>query len=266
MQFKAKKSLGQNFLVDKNIIDKIINSGSIKKEDIVLEIGPGTGKLTEKILQKNPKKLILIEKDKILSKMLNDKFGNRINLINKDILDIKENFFLNNKIIVFGNLPYNVSTQILANLIKINNLDKKFKILIFMFQKEVAERIIAKTNNKNYGRLSILVNWRLNVKKIMDVGPKSFFPSPKIDSTILLFEPKKKYFKFKNVNNLEKITSTFFNQRRKMIKKPLNILFKNAKPIIEKLELDLNLRPQNLTPEKYFEICDEFEKVSSINL
>ena len=135
-----------------------------------------------------------------------------------------------------------------------------------MFQKEVAERIIAKTNNKNYGRLSILVNWRLNVKKIMDVGPKSFFPSPKIDSTILLFEPKKKYFKFKNVNNLEKITSTFFNQRRKMIKKPLNILFKNAKPIIEKLELDLNLRPQNLTPEKYFEICDEFEKTSSISL
>ena len=260
MKFKAKKSLGQNFLIDTNIINNIVSLGSIKNEDIVLEIGPGTGNLSEKILLKKPKKLTLVEKDKNLSEILSKKFGDKIHLVNKDFLNLSETFFLDKNMIAFGNLPYNVSTQILAKIIKIKDLEQKFKILIFMFQKEVADRIVAKKDSKNYGRLSILANWRLNIKKIMNVGPKSFSPSPKIESTVLFFEPKKNYFKFEDVNNLEKITNIFFNQRRKMIKKPLNILFKKPQPIIDKLKLDLNSRPQNLSPENYFEICDEFEK------
>ena len=132
-----------------------------------------------------------------------------------------------------------------------------------MFQKEVGERIIAETNKKNYGRLSILTSWRMDVKKITDVSPKSFFPIPKIKSTILLFEPKTKYYNLKNPKNLEYITSVFFNQRRKMIKKPINLIFKNAIELSRKLHLNLNDRPQNLSPSKYFQICEEYEKLSS---
>ena len=144
MKFKAKKSLGQNFLIDTNIINNIVSLGSIKNEDIVLEIGPGTGNLSEKILLKKPKKLTLIEKDKNLSEILRKKFGKKINLVNKDFLNLSETFFLDKSMIAFGNLPYNVSTQILAKIIKIKDLEQKFKILIFMFQKEVADRIVAK--------------------------------------------------------------------------------------------------------------------------
>ena len=132
-------------------------------------------------------------------------------------------------------------------------------MLIFMFQKEVADRILAKTNSKNYGRLSIISNWKLELKKEFDVSPSSFFPSPKVNSTLLSFIPKKKYFYIKNSKNLEKITRIFFNQRRKMIKNPLKKIFKNPDLIAKKLNLNIDLRPQNLSPLKYFEITKEYE-------
>ena len=128
-----------------------------------------------------------------------------------------------------------------------------------MFQKEVADRIIAKTNTKDYGRLSIISNWRLDVNKEFDVNANSFFPIPKIKSSLLSFSPKKKFVIFKNPKNLEKITKIFFNQRRKMIKNPLNQIFKNPNLIANKLNLNINLRPQNLSPLQYFEITKEFE-------
>ena len=261
MKIKPKKSLGQNFLIDKNIIKLIINLGGIVEDNILVEVGPGTGNLTEQILLKNPKKLILIEKDKNLAKHLLEKFNNKIMLINDDILNVEENELSDKKMIIFGNLPYNISTQILAKWIKHKNLNSICKKFILMFQKEVADRILANTNQKNYGRLAILSSWRLNVKKIKEISPKSFFPSPKVKSTILLIEPKTNFFEIKNPKNLEYITSVFFNQRRKMIKKPLSVLFKNKDEISKKLELNLNLRPQNLSPLVYFKLCKEYENL-----
>jgi 16S rRNA (adenine1518-N6/adenine1519-N6)-dimethyltransferase len=264
MKFKKpKKSLGQNFLIDKNIINLIVDAGNIDKNDIVFEVGPGTGNLTEKILSKRPKKIFAVEKDKILAKQLVEKFKDKIFIINEDILEINEKKLSNQPMIVFGNLPYNISTQILVKWIKIIELNNTFKKLILMFQKEVAERIIADTNKKNYGRLSVLTSWRMNVKKITDVSPNSFFPVPKVKSTILLIEPKIKYFNLKNPKNLELITSVFFNQRRKMVKKPVNLIFSNADKISKKLNINLTDRPQNLSPLKYFEICREYENLSS---
>ena len=166
MKIRPKKSLGQNFLIDKNIIKLIINLGGIVEDNILVEVGPGTGNLTEQILLKNPKKLILIEKDKNLAKHLLEKFNNKIMLINDDILNVEENELSDKKMIIFGNLPYNISTQILAKWIKHKNLNSICKKFILMFQKEVADRILANTNQKNYGRLSILSSWRLNIKKI----------------------------------------------------------------------------------------------------
>ncbi len=261
MVVRPKKSLGQHFLIDNNIINIISKVSDINDDDIVLEIGPGTGNLTKSILANNPKKIILIEKDSNLSNRLKEKFKNKIKVINDDILKIDEKKLSNEKMIIFGNLPYNISSQILVKWIKLNYLNSFSKKFILMFQKEVANRIIAKFNEKNYGRLSILTNWRLDVKKIRDVSPKSFYPAPKVESTILLLKPKNNFFKLKNPNNLEYITSVFFNQKRKMIKKPINLLFKNSDKIIKKLKIDLKLRPQNLSPENYFEICKEYENL-----
>ena len=171
---KAKKSLGQNFLIDKNIVDKITNIIEIKDKSI-LEIGPGTGNLTLSILKKKPKKLLVVEKDDNLAKELKENFSGEITIINDDILDLNENLLSREELIVFGNLPYNISTEILCKWI-LNLDDNKiwFKNLILMFQKEVADRIISSFNTSDYGRLSILTNWKLNVKKIFDIKPNSF--------------------------------------------------------------------------------------------
>ena len=263
MKIRPKKSLGQNFLSDKNVLKSIVKIGNIKNNNTILEIGPGTGNLTEFILKKKPKNFFVIEKDYNLVKFLYEKFDNKINIINKDVLNFELNTISKEKIIVYGNLPYNISTEILIKWITDNKKFESCKKLILMFQKEVADRIIAKTNSKNYGRLSIISNWRMDVKKEFDINPNCFFPKPKVDSTLLSFEPKKKYFNLKNPNNLEKITKVFFNQRRKMIKNPLKQIFKNPYIIVQKLKLDTNLRPQNLSPLNYFEITKEYEDLVS---
>ena len=189
---KAKKSLGQNFLIDKDVLEEIINIVTIK-DKIILEVGPGTGNLTSLILKKKPKKIIVIEKDYVLAKNLSTKFKDKFTIINNDILNIDENLLFKEKATVFGNLPYNVSTEILSKWIINLKENFWFDYLVLMFQKEVAERIIAKFNTSAYGRLSILSNWKLNIKKICDIRPESFYPRPKIDSSLLLFSPKKNY-------------------------------------------------------------------------
>ena len=189
---KTKKSLGQNFLIDGNIIDKILDIVDIKQKDI-LEIGPGTGNLTSAILKKNPNKILVVEKDNELAKNLKTNFDKSIEVIHNDILKLDENSLNASKLIVFGNLPYNISTEILCKWILNIKENYWFEYLILMFQKEVADRIIAKFNTKNYGRLSILANWILEIEKICDVKPTSFSPIPKVDSSVLFFKPKKKF-------------------------------------------------------------------------
>ena len=152
---KAKKSLGQNFLIDRNILEKIVNTTTITDKTI-LEVGPGTGNLTSFILKNNPKKMFVIEKDDNLANSLNETFKDQITIINDDILNIDENSLFNEKVTVFGNLPYNISTEILSKWIINSKNIFWFDHLILMFQKEVADRIIAKFNTSTYGRLSIL--------------------------------------------------------------------------------------------------------------
>jgi 16S rRNA (adenine1518-N6/adenine1519-N6)-dimethyltransferase len=259
---KAKKSLGQNFLTDRTVLEKIVNTTEIKNKTI-LEVGPGTGNLTSFILKNDPKKVFVVEKDRDLCKILKDTFNDQVTIINDDILNINENLLFNENVTVFGNLPYNISTQILGKWI-INLKDNFwFDHLVLMFQKEVADRIIAKFNTSSYGRLSILSNWKLNIRKICDIKPVSFSPKPKIESTLLIFSPKQDYYKIKDPKNLEKITRIFFNHRRKMLKKPFNQLFNGNKKVLEKLKLDLNLRPQNLTFETYYKLADEYEILRS---
>ena len=259
--YKAKKSLGQNFLVDENIINKIVDSGTVTNKNI-LEIGPGTGNLTKAILKKKPLKFFVIEKDVELCELLKHKFNDDVTIINHDILQFNEKKLSDEKLIVFGNLPYNISTEILCKwIVNLKDDNFWFNELILMFQKEVANRIIAKFNTSEYGRLSILSNWKLNVKKIFDINPSSFSPRPKIDSTLLHFSPKNDFYKINDPKNLEKITRIFFNHRRKMIKKPFNQIFNIDLNIQKKLKLDLNLRPQNLDLMTYYKLTEEYENL-----
>jgi len=257
---KAKKSLGQNFLFDKNILNIIINCADIKDKNI-LEIGPGTGNLTTEIIKRKPKNFFLIEKDKDLLLLLKEKYSEKITYINKDVLNIDETVLSKEKLTVFGNLPYNISTEILTKWIL--NLNSKiwFDKLILMFQKEVADRIISKFNTSSYGRLSIICNWILNIEKIIDIKPNSFWPKPKVDSSLLVFTPKKKFFKLKTPKTIELVTRIFFNQKRKKIKKPFNQLFEDANLIAKKLNINLDLRPQNLNHQDYYSIAKELEKL-----
>jgi 16S rRNA (adenine1518-N6/adenine1519-N6)-dimethyltransferase len=255
---KAKKSLGQNFLIDREVLEKIVSITDITNKE-VLEIGPGSGNLTTYILKKKPKKLYVVEKDDDLAILLKEKFDTEIEIINDDILKVSESNISEQKLSVFGNLPYNISTEILSKWILNIGSNFWFNSLVLMFQKEVADRIISEFNNSNYGRLSILSSWKLNVKKILDIKPQSFSPRPKIDSSLLLFTPKENFFELKDPKNLEKITRIFFSQRRKMLKKPFNQVFDNGKEVAEKFGIDLNLRPQNLEPEVYFKLVKEYE-------
>ena len=256
---KPKKSLGQNFLIDEKILNQIVKNGNVKKNDIVLEIGPGTGKLTEKIIKRKPQKFIVVEKDKLLSDQLKIKFGESVEIINEDILKCYDKFKFDRPIKVFGNLPYNISTKILTSMIKLENLDKLFSNFIFVFQKEVADRIVAKYNTKEYGRLSILSTWKMEKLKIFDIPPRSFYPVPKVWSSLIKFVPKKNIVILKKPKNLEYVTNIFFNQKRKMIRKPMKQLFQDFENTAKKLDINLNLRPQNLSVNKFIEICKLYE-------
>jgi len=259
---KAKKSLGQNFLIDREVLETIVSTANIVNKE-VLEIGPGSGNLTTYILKQKPKKLYVVEKDDELALLLKEKFNNEIEIINEDILKVYEDKISVQKLSVFGNLPYNISTEILSKWILNMGTNFWFDSLTLMFQKEVADRIISEFNSSKYGRLSILSSWKLNVKKIIDIKPQSFSPRPKIDSSLLLFTPKENFFELKNPKNLEKITRIFFSQRRKMLKKPFNQVFTNGKEVAKKFNIDLNLRPQNLEPEIYFKLVKEYEDLRS---
>tara|TARA_B110000211_G_scaffold222912_1_gene272132 strand:- start:17926 stop:18717 length:792 start_codon:yes stop_codon:yes gene_type:complete len=257
----SKRSLGQNFLIDLNIIQKITNQVEIKNKNII-EIGPGKGALTNQILKKKPKYLTLIEKDNSLSEELKLKYKkyNNVKIYNQDILKFNLEKILKKDTIIFGNLPYNISSQILIKILKLKEWPPKYSALIFMFQKEMADRIIGKFKTSKYGRLSIITNYKLNIFNKFNVSPNCFLPKPKIISTVLYLKPNKKiYNRIKNIENLEKITLTFFSSKRKMINKSIRKIFKNNDRNNLLKNIDIKSRPSDLNPENYYEITKLFE-------
>ncbi len=253
-----KKSLGQNFLIEKNIIKKIINLIDIKGSNII-EIGPGKGALTDEIIKKKPNSLILIEKDFLLAKYLKEKYkNNKIEIINEDVLKLDFKNLIYDKTDIIGNLPYNISSQILVKILKNDKFNKKFNNLIFMFQKELGEKIIGKFPSKNYGRLSILTNLKLNFISKFLVSPNCFFPKPKVTSMVIHFKAKTKIFDIKDISNLEKITNILFSSRRKIVKKKIKEIL-NTRKLNKLPELNLNLRPEKISPEIFYKITQLYE-------
>jgi 16S rRNA (adenine1518-N6/adenine1519-N6)-dimethyltransferase len=256
----AKKSLGQNFLIDKNIIKKIVNLSKIKNKNII-EIGPGRGALTEEILKRKPETLIIIEKDFDLAKELKIKYKNEqsIKIYNNDILKFNIEKFISKDTVIFGNLPYNISSQILIKILNFKKWPPKFNDLIFMFQKELGEKIISQFPSSNYGRISIISNLRLGIIKKFLVSPNCFFPKPKINSMVIHFQPKyQNFYNIKKISNLEKVTNILFSNKRKMINKNIKKLL-NKDKIAKISNLNVNLRPADISPEIYYKITELLE-------
>ena len=256
-----KKSLGQNYLIDKNIIKKIISLTKINNRNVI-EIGPGKGALANEILNNNPKSLTLIEKDDNLFKILKKKYSlkKNIKIYNADILKFDIEKISKKNGIIFGNLPYNISSQILVKILRFNQWPPKVNDIIFMFQKELGDKIIGKFKSSGYGRLSILSNLKLDISNKFYVSNNSFFPKPKVKSTVIHFKPKKdNIFKIKNIKNLEKVTNIFFSNKRKMVNKSIKKILSNEK-INEIQNLNIYSRPSDLKPEIYYKITELFEK------
>ena len=257
--FQHKKSLGQNFLINKEIIKKIADIAIITKDSNIIEVGPGMGSLTKELLSRLPKKIHAIEYDKDLINSLKEIKNNYINFdyeIN-DALKVNEKSIFKNNVIIFGNLPYNISLKLLIKWIYSETWPPFYSEMILMFQKEVADRIIANCNNKKYGRISILTNARLDVKFHFNVSKKEFDPEPKVDSTVLSFYPKKKSrFTLKDLNILSNLTKTIFNKKRKMISKVLKKNFNEEELKIIDFDNIKNLRPENLDFNFYYKLVN----------
>ena len=245
MQHFFKKSLGQHFLINKKILKKIVSLDDIK-DKIIFEIGPGRGALTKEILQNNPKRLILIEKDKNLKTYLfklQEKFEDIVSFIDDDVLNINLKDFNYSKVKIISNLPYNIASTLIIKLIK--NYDI-IESMVLMVQKEVAERLSAKVSTPFYSRLSVLIQLHAEIEKVFDVEPNNFKPRPKVESTVIKIMPyEKSEIHYDRLDNVLKIS---FRQRRKTIKNNLKTFFIDAEKKILKCGIDPNSRPQDLKP------------------
>ena len=257
-----KKSLGQNFLIDKNIIKKIVGLIDIKNKNII-EIGPGEGAITNEILNKKPKSLKIIEKDFNLAKKLKNKYSKNklVKVFNEDILNFKIDKIIFKNTAIFGNLPYNISSQIFVKILRLKKWPSNITDIIFMFQKELAEKIICKYPSSSYGRLSILSNLKLNIIKKFYVSQNCFFPKPKITSMVVYLKPKKvRLFNIKNIESLEKVTNILFSNKRKMINKNLKKILNDHQ--IKRIKgLKLNFRPMDIEPNIYYKITELYEEL-----
>lgn len=271
-KFRAKKALGQNFLVDAAIINTIIESAKIKNDEVVLEIGPGLGFVTEQIAQR-AKKVYAVEIDKDAIFELKKLPYDNIEIIEQDILktDISK-FAENGKLKVIANIPYYITSPILAHLLgeidDENNSNRNVLTEIFlMVQYEVARRICAtpKSKNKEYGSLSILCNFYSDTEYIKKVGARSFFPAPKVDSAIVKITPlnASKYL-VKDKKMLRKVINATFQARRKTLKNALLIggfLRENIDKAFENVGFEQTVRGENLSIEQFCALADEFSKI-----
>ena len=244
----AKKSLGQNFIHDSNFIKKLSHAIITSPQTTIIEIGPGKGALTNELLKKEFKDLIAIEKDDLLIESLRELkiIEKNFRLIHDDALKVDYEQLSNKKSIIVGNLPFNISSQLLVKWIFNSKWPPSYKKMYLMFQKEVAERIIATHGSKKYGRLSIITQSRCDIKKLMVAKASIFSPIPKVDGVVLELTPHNKHSKI-DISLLEKIVRQAFSQRRKKIKTNL----KDYMEIINRIGVDIELRPEDIPVDIY---------------
>ena len=249
----AKKSLGQNFITDKNFLKKLSSLIITSSNSFIIEIGPGKGALTKELVKKKISQLLVIEKDDRLIdnlKIFAKKFEN-FEIIHQDALKVDYNKIIKKNSIIVGNLPFNISSNLLMNWISLNKWPPLYGKMYLMFQKEVGERILANHGTKQYGRLSVITQSRCNVKKLIIAKSKIFNPQPKVDGIVLELTPHKEYADI-DINNIELIARKAFNQRRKKIKTSLSQYIN----YLDALSIDINLRPENLSVWEYCRLAN----------
>ena len=258
----AKKSLGQNFIFDLNLTDKIAAQAKISNDDNIIEIGSGAGSLTFSILKQNPKTLTIIEKDHrciaLLEKLksyFEDKITTEIKIIEGDFLEMDLKPILEKKCKIISNLPYNIATKILFLLLEYRqNIDS----MILMFQKEVCQRIVASNNNKKYGRVAVMVNFLCFTKYLFDIGAENFIPAPRVESGLVLIEPRDRPIFDIDLKMLEKVAGVAFNQRRKILRSSLKSLSGYSKEWAQNSGVDFSLRAENLSLEDFSQLIKNY--------
>lgn len=258
---RAEKSLGQNFLLDQNLTDKIVRlSAEILPETTLLEIGPGPGGLTRSLLQTPAKKIVAIEFDAravLALSSLSQAYSGRLQVIEGDALAVDFLEVTSPPRAVLANLPYNISTVLLLKwLQQIRNDSSSYSFLSLMFQKEVADRILSGHGNKVYGRLSVLAQWLCDVKRLFDLPPSAFTPPPKVSSTVLHFRPRKLQESSPSFSVMEEILAAAFQQRRKMIRSSLSAYL----PSLESSGIQPNLRAEDLSVADYVRLAQDVER------
>lgn len=260
-ELMAKKALGQNFLLDGNITDKIVRTSlqaqglqSLANE-FAAEVGPGPGGLTQAVLKQNPQSMTAIEMDERCLAILGEikQAYPQLEIVSGDALkfDWARLFQQSGAFHIFSNLPYNISVVLLTGWLKqIQN----FKSLTLMFQKEVGDRILAKSDSKDYGRISVISQLQCEVIKLFDLPPTCFVPAPKIWSSVLLFRPRADILSADILEKVESLTALAFGQRRKMIRQSLKSV-PNIQDILDNLGISSTLRAENLTPSDYLHIA-----------
>ncbi len=252
--FDYKKSLGQNFLIDKNIINKIAESINVNNDDLIIEIGPGSGALTQELVKKGCK-VICFEIDERLKDKLSLIKSDNLTIIFNDFLTINLNDYTKDykRLFFVGNLPYYITTAIINKIVSESN---PYEITI-MIQKEVADRFSAKPNSKEYGSLSVFLQYNFDIIKICNVSKNCFEPVPKVDSTVLKLIKNKKY-NVKNEQKFYKLIKDSFKQKRKNLRNNLKSYdFEKINSILKTFDKDLNKRAEQITIEEFVKISNE---------
>ena len=255
----TKKSLGQHFLFDLNITDKIARHAGSLKNCTVIEIGPGPAPLTRSLLKCGAEKLMVIEKDerlKALRAELGEIAGPDFKVVFGDALEVNETELTEAPRKIVANLPYNVGTALILKWLENINA---FENITVMIQKEVADRLAAEPGNKDYGRLSVITQWLCEVRHDFDVPPSAFIPPPKVTSSVVTLVPRKEPLAPANKEILEKVCKAAFGQRRKMLKKSLGQITDNAEEILQKASVDGTLRAEKLTVQDFCALARAFE-------
>ena len=253
-EIRAKKSLGQNFLLDLNLTSKIARyAGNLKQSD-VLEIGPGPGGLTRSLLNEGARQVVSIEKDNRCIAALEEiqsLFPGRLKLLQGDALSMNVTQYLSDPIKIIANLPYNIGTELLVRWLNSKNWPSFWQSMTLMFQKEVANRIVARPGSKAYGRLSVMSQWRCNTKIAFNIPATAFTPPPKVESAVVHFEALNEPKFPAEVDKLEFVVSKAFNQRRKMLRGALKGHFINVEEGLFSIGVLPTKRAENITVQEY---------------
>jgi dimethyladenosine transferase len=260
-KFKHKKSLGQNFLKDDNVLNKIVNTISLQPEDLVIEIGPGQGALTKKLVQKNVN-LVCYEVDERTKPYLDKLCNSKTKIIFNDFMkaDIKEDIgnIKYNNLYIIANLPYYITTPIIKKII----LDKlPVKSMILMMQKEVAERFSSNINSKEYGSITLYLNYYFKINKLFDVSRNSFDPIPNVDSSVVEFDVKTNKVLVENEELFFNIINDAFRQKRKNLKNNLkNYDLEKIATVLKNYGLNLQNRAENLSINVFADIANSLNE------